>query len=397
MNQRTLVCLLMSSLLACGDDGGGHVHGIPDAKPADAQVCQAVTGSALDYFGYRAASGENGAAIFWTGELGTIDGETLYYDLEFWDGIDTLTGTIDLGAGNQTAYDTCAVCILGYTLDDNGDIARAFFQSGGTMNLAADPVATKNLNATVSGLTMVEISTADSTPIAGGPCLNYADATLTHDAVPNAWTCDHGKYNSGGNCTCKCGIVDPDCTDASTAATVEGCNGTTENACFRTADATNTQCVVRPANDTCETAGAALTIGTPVTGTTAGAKHDYDKNLDEATCTNAVAYGYSVPGPDVVYQVTLTQGVPYTITLNGLGSKIDMGVAVVGPAPGTNPASICKTGAPPITNCVAGKDDGGNGIAETFQYTPSATGLYYIIIDSWNYNVGGMFTLNVSQ
>src|ERR1043165_2507726 len=127
MKTKALVCVLLSSLLACGDDGN-HVHQIPDSNGnhADAQVCSMVAGSALDYAGYRAPTSMSDAAIFWTGELGTIDGETLYYDLEFWDGIEpSLTGTIDFSTGNQTGYDTCAVCVLGYTLDADGNIARA--------------------------------------------------------------------------------------------------------------------------------------------------------------------------------------------------------------------------------------------------------------------------------
>jgi hypothetical protein len=399
MKSKALVCVLVSSLFACGDDGN-HVHQIPDSnKTPDATVCTGVTGSKLDYLGRRAASSTGGAAFFWEGELGTLDGGPLYYQIEFWDGIEpSLTGAIDLSMGNQTSYDTCAVCVLAYTLDMNGDFARAFFQTGGTVTLNQDPVAAKTLDATVSGLKLGEISLTDGTPLSGGACFDYADATLQHDAVPNAWmgtNCDRSKYYSGGNCTCGCGVIDPDCTDTTAAATIDNCNGTTQDMCFIKEDRTNTECVTRPANDTCETAATALTLGTAVTGTTAGAKHDYDKNLDEATCTNAVAYGYTVPGPDVVYQVQLTQGTLYTITLNGLNANIDLGVALVGPAPTTNPASICKTGAPPITNCVGGKDDGGNGTAETFTYTPAATGLYYVIVDSWNYNVGGTFTLKV--
>jgi len=387
MKSKALVCVLLSSLLACGDDGG-HVHQIPDSNGGhpDATVCSMVTGSALDYAGYRAPTAMSDAAIFWTGELGTIDGETLYYDLEFWDGIEpSLTGTIDLASGNQTGYDTCAVCVLGYTLDADGNIARAFFQSAGSINLAADPIASKNLNATFTGLKLVEISTSDSSPIAGGPCLDYADGTVMHDAVPNAWMgtgCERTKYNSGGNCTCGCAVVDPDCTDTSV---LENC--TTGNACFRA------MCVTAPTTgDTCETAVPIALGATGVTGTTAGAKHNYDKNLDEATCTNN-APNYSLPGPDVVYSVALTAGTTYTVTMT---SQSDMAVALLGP--GT--ASICGTGTTnPITTCKKGADadSAAAGGTETFQYTvpTGGTGTYFIIVDSWNYNVGGPFTLKI--
>jgi hypothetical protein len=404
MNQKVLACLLASSLFACGDDGG-HPHQIPDSKPADAQMCQAVSdvSAELDYAGFTPADGSDGAVIFWTGQLGTFEGETLYYDIGFYDGVDTITGTIDLGSDINATYATCAVCVLAYTLDADDNIAKAWFQSGGTMNVAADPIVSKNLNAMITGLKLIEISPSDASPITGGSCLDYTDGTLMHNAVPNAWSCDDGKYNSGGSCSCLCGIVDPDCNDTTTAGTLEGCTGG-ENMCARKADASNTECVTRPLNDTCEDAElagnatlATIVLGTPKNGTTSGAKHDYDKDLDVATCTNAVAYGLTVPGPDVVYKVTLTGGTNYTFTLNGLATTIDLGLAVVGPAPTTNPASICKTGAPPIpaASCVKGKDDGGNGVTETFTYQPTTTGTYYVIVDSWNYNVGGNFTLTV--
>jgi hypothetical protein len=219
-----------------------------------------------------------------------------------------------------------------------------------------------------------------------------------HDAVPNAWMgtgCERGKYNSGGACTCQCGVIDPDCTDT---ATLENCgNVANTDACFRA------MCVTAPKNDTCENAitevGATITIGpTGVTGTTAGAKHNYDKNLDEAKCTNVMADGYSQPGPDVAYRVALTQGVPYTVALSGLATNMDMSIALVGPAASATDASVCQTGTTnPITACVAGADAAFNGGAESFTYTPAATGTYFIIVDSWSYNVGGPFTLKVTQ
>ena len=393
MNQRVLACLLASSLFACGDDGG-HPHTIPDSNhPADALTCSTVAGSNLDYAGYRAATATADAAIFWTGELGMLDGSPLYYDLEFWDGIEpSLSGTLDLGSGNQTGYDTCAVCVLAYTLDADGNFARAFFQTAGSINLAADPIATKNLNATFTGLKLGEISLSDATPITGGACMDYTDGSVMHDAVPNAWTCQHGQYNSGGNCTCKCGVIDPDCTDT---ATLEGCTADVgTNACFRA------MCVTAPTNDTCETAGTIALGATGVTGTTAGAKHNYDKGLEGATCTN-VAPDYAQPGPDVVYRTTtnLAAGTTYTVTLSGLATNMDLSVALLGPLPGTTPEAICKTGnlVDPITTCVAGADAGLNGENETFTYTvpTGGTGAYYLIVDSWNVNVGGVFTLKI--
>jgi hypothetical protein len=376
-------------VLVAGCSSDGKPHTIPDSKTTvDALVCTDVTGSALDYAG--AGTTSMGGAIFFTGDLGTLDGDPLHYDMEFYQGYGDVSGNIDLSAAPQDSYDTCSVCVIAYTLNTDGSFKRAFFQSGGTMNITTDPVAAKNLNATFTGLKFTEADTSTLAINSNGACLAYADGTVTHDAVPNAWTCDHAKYNSGGSCGCMCGAIDPDCTDTQTA--IDGCTGAV--ACWQ-----GTTCVTtRPANDTCENAQALTTpvAGTPATanGTTIGALHDYNKNLDAATCTNEVQYGssFSLKGPDVVYKVTLTQGVPYTWKLSALDAKDDLAIAIVGPSA---TAAICNTGSTtmPITGCVAGADEAGAGADETVSYTPTATGVYYIIVDSYSYNIGGTFTI----
>ena len=102
------------------------------------------------------------------------------------------------------------------------------------------------------------------------------------------------------------------------------------------------------------------------------------------------------PGPDVAYAVALTAGVTYTFTMTpDVPSTdplaVDLGIALVGP--GTN--TVCSAA---ITACVAGFDEGYEGAAETFSYTvPSTgTGTYYVIVDSYNRDDGGAFSLAIS-
>lgn len=195
-----------------------------------------------------------------------------------------------------------------------------------------------------------------------------------HDRVPNAWTCSHADYDTGTTCNCVCGLSDPDCTVLD--APVAGC--TAGQACFVDA------CVATPANDTCAVA-TPITIGTPVTGSTAGAQRNYNMGLEGQACTK-----YPQPGPDVAYSLSLTMGQQITITLTN-SAMFDGAVALLGP--GTD--AICS--AAPITTCVAGADVTFDGQVETVTYTATAAGTYYILVDSYAINEGGMFTLGVTS
>jgi hypothetical protein len=398
MNQRALVCIALSSLIACGDDGG-HPHTIDAKTQVDAQSCSAITGGTLDFDGYSAPSTSSDGAIFWSGDIGeTLDGNKLTYELEFYGGIeDSLAGTFQLNAGMQANYATCAICLRVFEYDNSMPpaLVKQFFQSGGSINLTEDPMVSQKLNASITDLQLVEVDVSDtdftSTPVAGGQCLNYANNTVMHDNVYNAWTCDHAKYNSGGSCTCQCGITDPDC--ANDAAALEGCGATDCNGgpcdtCFATA------CVDRPANDLCtSTSLPIVAIGaTGVTGTTAGAKHDYDMGL--SACTPG-AEQYGLPGPDVAYKVVLQGGTAYTFTLTPTAMNVDLSLTLVGD--GAAAAGTVCTANVTATYCKAGSDMGVNGEAETFTFTPPGTGAltYYLIVDAWNPYVGGAFTLTV--
>jgi hypothetical protein len=376
---RAASVVAVSALAACGDN---LRHEAPDAAAvADASRCGMVSTGVVDISGYRKFS-TGAERLRWVAPVTGLGsgGNQVQLIFEFWKGIENnLTGTFDLTAGNQFNYLTCGICLLVLELDAQGQVARTFFQSAGSITFSEDPFANQRLVASISNLELQEVvieSNASSTPVPGGTCASVPPLMIDHDRVPNAWTCARGDYDAGGTCNCRCGTPDPECNDD--AATVAGC--TTGQACF--ADA----CVTPPPNDTCATA-TPLTIGTPMTGTTAGAKRDYNLGLDDPdTCT-----GSQQLGPDVVYSVTLTGGTPYTVTLSNVAPSYDGAIALVGPGA----ASLCD--ASPITTCVAGSDKPEFGKDESFTYTPATTGTYFIIVDGFAASVGGSFTIAVTQ
>lgn len=370
--------ILIASLLfaACGDDGPAKT---PDARPADSapRVCTAVTAGADGFIDYDETNmfAEWGALV--TGDLG--DGNKLQLQFEFYGGIETsLAGTFQLAAGKQANYETCAICVRAFDVAPNGDIVKQFFQSGGSITLTEDPLTNVHMIASFTDLQLEEVtinsSTYHSTPVAGGACTSFANFNIDRDNVPPAWTCTHDKYDDGANCDCMCGVNDPDCSIP--AAPVVGCP-TVGQVCF------NDACVTPPTNDTCG-ALAPIVVGTPVTGSTAGAANNYNLGLEGATCTNT-----SQAGPDVAYTLDLTAGQAITVTLSGLPTTYDASVALLGPGL----ATICD--ASPITTCVAGADAGSEGVTETFNFTATDLGTYFILVDSFYPDQGGAFTLSV--
>lgn len=371
---------LLTLFTACGgcDDDGNKT---PDAfiihdMAIDARNCTSVTAGTVDFLGGDAD------AIAWAGpvpgDLG--DGLTLEYQFEFYSGIEaSLSGTFDLHAGNQANYSSCAVCVRAFGRGSNGMVMKQYFQSAGSLTLTEDPFTNQHMIASITGLQLEEVTvnsqTFVSTPVAGGACANFADHMVDHDRVPNAWTCAHADWDTGVNCNCMCGTPDPDCTI--NAAPVMGC--TTGQACAKD------MCVTAPTNDTCATAGA-IVIGTPVNGSSAGAQRNYNMGLEGATCTD-----FPQPGSDVAYTLALTAAQAITVTLSNVQTGFDPSIALVGPGA----ATICD--ATPITTCVAGADAGIAGQGETFMYTATTAGTYFLIVDAFDINDGGTFTLNVTS
>ncbi len=381
---------LTVSLLACSSSNKKKPPDAPaflDA-PIDARVCGGtLTAPAPSFEGKDTTN----AAFFWIAKLPTqIDGNDAFLQWEFYGNIEpSLKATFDLSMGNQSNYKTCAVCLHAFTVDAMGQPVKDFFQFAGTATFTKDPIADQELAGSVTGLQIQEVTISQSdftsTPVPGGTCNGISDqSNVDSIAAATGWTCTAPKYQDGTTCDCMCGAADPDCSvDMNT---IMGCTVTGQT-CW------NGMCETPPPNDTCQTAAATLAVnGTAVTGTTIGAHRNYDMGLDTATCTNLAQ-----PGPDVVYSVTLTAATQYTFTLSGLDAMYDGSLSLVGPDAGT-PGSICD--ANPITLCVKGADVGLAGANETFQYTPTATGTYFVIVDSGFADgpaSAGAFTLAVTS
>ncbi|MCX5746810.1 MAG: PPC domain-containing protein [Proteobacteria bacterium] len=224
------------AITACGDDGTKKIT--PDAAPtADAapdsppvRTCTALLPATFE-IGSGAMTGmfASWGTTLTNTDLGTGVGDSLLR-LEFYGGLaTTLTGAIDLTAGEQSNYSTCAACVRVLTLTaDNMDIAKQYFQDGGTLNLTEDPTTNLHMLGSLSNVSLIEVTvdpmTFVSTPVVGGTCTTLAALTLDADQVPAAYTCAHSTYADGTTCNCACGAHDPDCDTAANA--VAGCTGT---------------------------------------------------------------------------------------------------------------------------------------------------------------------------
>ncbi len=397
---RYAALLFATSLTACG---GSSKHN-PDASiqldapvdtksidaAPDAQVCIA---TALDMPDIKQAGTGAGSVAVWGGNVTTDlgDGGQSTYQLEFYDGGSfDFTQAADLSMGAQNNYATCQECVRVFSNDATGAEVREFFQSGGTMQLTANPVTGNLMMGTITDLAMVEVTIATdgsftSTPVVGGKCLSLGTVTLNHDAVPNAYTCAHTTYGDGTNCDCMCGIPDPDCANGNDAVT--GCTAATP-VC------PNNTCVVAPANDKCQAAHT-LTVGTAVTGTTTNATNNYDLGLEQCD-VDTTGNMYPQPGADVTYKVALAANTGYTFTLSGLDATFDGSISLLGAG---TAAGICD--ASPVA-CLKGADAMGPGMDETFSFTTTAAGTYYVIVDSFDpptdpTNPGGAFTIKVTS
>ncbi|MDB4960694.1 MAG: uncharacterized protein JWP01_693 [Myxococcales bacterium] len=479
-SSRTLLAaatLQAFALMACGDDGSNNPS--PDAAPPvdSGPSCTAVSVGAT-----QSIVDATEDAILWSSPVTGIAGaagDTLL-NFEFYNGIETLATTISLTAGNQADYATCAACIRLLELNAAGDdIAKQYFQSGGTITLTEDPFTNQKMIGTMTDVTVVEV-TIDaeyhSTLVPGGACLSLGTITLNADAVPTEWTCDKAAYNDGTTCNCACGAHDPDCdimaapvagctanqvcgdddtcistcnvlssppmgcttgtcgfntatqdicyTDATlvdpaalgaacatatpflcgVTATVatglcdnfEGDDKICRKACDANADCTGTEvcgavvgmkglCIAPPLNDTCETAQL-ITIGTPVQGKTGGAAGNYNMGLEGAACT-----GVSQAGGDVVYQVVLTANQTITVNVTNASAHFDPSVALLGPGAA---ATVCNAA---TVTCLKGADAGNAAANETFTFTATAAGTYFLIVDTFFRTQGGTFTLTVTS
>jgi hypothetical protein len=140
------------------------------------------------------------------------------------------------------------------------------------------------------------------------------------------------------------------------------------------------------ANNACANAKALTLSGTPPTATETG---DNTKAINSiALPSSGSCTGYRSPGPDLFYKLDLTANTKYTFTLTP-ASTFDSMLYIF---------TDCQN---PVTTCAEGDDNVGDGNAETFDFTPTTAGTYYIAVDSWydhsDASSKGTFTLKVEQ
>ena len=114
-----------------------------------------------------------------------------------------------------------------------------------------------------------------------------------------------------------------------------------------------------------------------VLGDTTDNIDDYDPSDPGPSCT-----GYGAAGPDVVYEVALSDGATLTAAVDAYSGYIDLAIYLV-------------TDCDDMTTCVAG-DDGGNPETITYTHTGETT-LYYLIIDGYSVNAFGEYILTYTH
>lgn len=130
--------------------------------------------------------------------------------------------------------------------------------------------------------------------------------------------------------------------------------------------------VTPPENDRCD---GAIAIPRCESGTIAGdltlALNDYDPSIPGPSCT-----GYSAAGPDVTYVMDLLAGDQVHLFYYG----------------GYDESFYIVTDCADMTTCVAGAD-ATVGTGETIDWTATADGTYYVIVDKYGASGAGAWTM----
>lgn len=230
----SLVALSVAMLVgACGDDtagtGGGGTGGDSTTTTTSSGGgegggtggCTSITVPNFEFLGL----GFFGVPYYFGGTPDTALGEAAedLMLLEIWN--PELSGTVDLGSASSIDYATCDACaIVDVDLDAEGNPAKKFFQTGGTLEISSYSDG-YYLTGTLSNVNLIEVAQdAESgalTPVAGGACITINSQAIAIDPPVAGWECSPDYYQDGEYCDCRCGAVDPDCTDV--ALPVDGC------------------------------------------------------------------------------------------------------------------------------------------------------------------------------
>ncbi|MAQ18024.1 MAG: hypothetical protein CMN30_24905 [Sandaracinus sp.] len=198
---------------------------------------------------------------------------------------------------------------------------------------------------------------------------------------PRYWTCDPTAYEDGV-CNCECGAPDPDCgLPQDLPASSPDCAA--DQVCvfqgqFDTLG--QTECISAVVNDDC---ASAETVTLPFTGTvdTRGAHNSYLA----ASCFRSERWGL-----DSVYAMDLTAGEAVDIEFTTTDDDTNAALYVVGPGD----AALCDTD----FTCEAAVDDGWYGEGETFRFTATDAGRYFLVVDCFaNRLVRGQLSISAVE
>lgn len=149
------------------------------------------------------------------------------FRIEFYD---DETGTFDLSMAPEDDYATCTKCVRLFEDDDGMTLARQYYQSEGTLEIAAEtPPSSLAPTLTFTGVRLVEVTISDSfvsTPVEGGQCVDIVDGTV--ETVELVEICGN-DIDDDGNGVAECGdpacAADPICTGPCTDDTTEASLG----------------------------------------------------------------------------------------------------------------------------------------------------------------------------
>src|ERR1041384_2880155 len=147
--------------------------------------------------------------------------------------------------------------------------------------------------------------------------------------------------------------------------------------------------VLPPANDACSSP-VALTLNTPVNGTTVSAANDYQ--LSGAICFTGVGQTASTAiGRDAVYSFTAPSAASYSFKVTGYDMNKNLVLYV---------ASSCPAGLPPVTvgTCLGAANRDPSSTSEEVQCLPlSASQQVFIFVDENALTAGSAFTIEVTR
>ena len=111
------------------------------------------------------------------------------------------------------SFSHCDTCItLRVDVDaDTGLPRQVFFQQTGWVDYGS--THSPGSAGTIADVTLVEVELEGdaATPVPDGACVHIQEASFT-SAVPAAWTCAPEQWGTHDGCDCGCGDSDPDCS-----------------------------------------------------------------------------------------------------------------------------------------------------------------------------------------